>query len=502
MKPFVTVGIRNRTLTESFGLLSSYCEPILGSECSAELGLEVGEGIPVRTCYDINDRKNIRKTLEKELREGRYTQEFFDALDKTYKATVQDIYSFYTDDLSKRNNEEIAAYYDRFFQIYVTTLHPMMLAIFASDLDDLFQAELEEILKNEQPTKEQMIGYTALLLTPTRLTTVQKEEQMLMEIEREFEKTQPQGTHEQFIEFTRRGDIAARLEEVAKRYGWFHMEYLGEAKTPDDYRTQLWARIDDLRSAGTSSREDLSPEERLADIVRQQKAFFESHETSPFFKDLVFAMQEFLIVLDFTKADLIEGIYYARPVIAEAGKRVGLPSWIDVRYLFPQEITAHLREGTQSNADYIRDRKEHFTLALKDKTITPYFGEEAVTVANQLLERETVDPNTKEFKGMIAYPGVVRGTVCVITSADQRDKFKKGYILVTRETTTELTSIIKQSSAILADQAGMLSHTAIVAREFKIPCIVQTKIGTKLLKDGDHIEVDATQGVVRLLDHE
>ena len=101
--------------------------------------------------------------------------------------------------------------------------------------------------------------------------------------------------------------------------------------------------------------------------------------------------------------------------------------------------------------------------------------------------------------GNSKYPGVVRGIVGVVTSAQDREKFQQGQILVTVDTTTELTSIIKKSIAIVADQGGLLSHTAIVAREFKIPCIVRTRIGTKILKDGDYIEVDAGKGIVRKL---
>ena len=64
------------------------------------------------------------------------------------------------------------------------------------------------------------------------------------------------------------------------------------------------------------------------------------------------------------------------------------------------------------------------------------------------------------------------------------------------------------ASIIIAGQFNMAhlvnitykqSHTAIVAREFKIPCIVKTNIGTKVVKDGDELEVDASNGVVKIL---
>ena len=48
-------------------------------------------------------------------------------------------------------------------------------------------------------------------------------------------------------------------------------------------------------------------------------------------------------------------------------------------------------------------------------------------------------------------------------------------------------------------EGGLLCHAAIVAREIKVPCIVGTKIGTKVFRNGDLIEVDAVNGVVRKL---
>ena len=55
---------------------------------------------------------------------------------------------------------------------------------------------------------------------------------------------------------------------------------------------------------------------------------------------------------------------------------------------------------------------------------------------------------------------------------------------------------MKKAKAIITDHGGMTSHAAIVSRELSIPCIVGTKIATRVLKDGDLVEVDAERGVV------
>ena len=58
---------------------------------------------------------------------------------------------------------------------------------------------------------------------------------------------------------------------------------------------------------------------------------------------------------------------------------------------------------------------------------------------------------------------------------------------------------MEKAAAFVTDEGGITCHAAIVAREMKKPCIIGTKIATKVLKDGDLVEVDAEKGIVRIL---
>ncbi len=60
-------------------------------------------------------------------------------------------------------------------------------------------------------------------------------------------------------------------------------------------------------------------------------------------------------------------------------------------------------------------------------------------------------------------------------------------------------SALKRAAAFVTDEGGITCHAAIVAREMKKTCIIGTKIATKVLKDGDLVEVDAKKGIVRKL---
>lgn len=100
--------------------------------------------------------------------------------------------------------------------------------------------------------------------------------------------------------------------------------------------------------------------------------------------------------------------------------------------------------------------------------------------------------------GTSAYTGVARGTVYNASLGGAFPQ-RKGAIFVAVHADPNFTHFIKQSRAIVVDEGGILSHAAVLSREFKIPCIIGTKIATKVLKDGDFVEVDANKGVVRII---
>lgn len=59
---------------------------------------------------------------------------------------------------------------------------------------------------------------------------------------------------------------------------------------------------------------------------------------------------------------------------------------------------------------------------------------------------------------------------------------------------------MKKAAGFVTDAGGILSHAAIVARELKKPCVIGTQRATKILKDGDIIELDANKGIVKKIE--
>ncbi len=101
------------------------------------------------------------------------------------------------------------------------------------------------------------------------------------------------------------------------------------------------------------------------------------------------------------------------------------------------------------------------------------------------------------LRGRPAFAGVVRGTVRVIRSQLEFKKMRRGDILVAPNTRPEYLPIMKIAGALVSEEGGITCHTAIVARELKIPAIVGVQGAIAVLKDGDRVEVDANTGNIR-----
>lgn len=148
--------------------------------------------------------------------------------------------------------------------------------------------------------------------------------------------------------------------------------------------------------------------------------------------------------------------------------------------------------------DNILRKRERCYILFNSKIIINKSLSELAKKHNLKIEKEPGLAG-KIIKGIVAKHGKARGIVRVITTKDQFQKVTKGDILVTSMTTPDYVPIMKLAAAIITDEGGVTCHAAIVARELKIPCIIGTKIATKVLKDGDLVEVDANKGIVRIL---
>lgn len=100
------------------------------------------------------------------------------------------------------------------------------------------------------------------------------------------------------------------------------------------------------------------------------------------------------------------------------------------------------------------------------------------------------------LKGIPASVGIAKGKVKVLNSPGELDKMNEGDILVTHMTNPQYTIAIMKAAAVVTDIGSTLSHPAIISREMGIPCVVNAKEATKILKDGMKVTVDGNNGYI------
>jgi phosphohistidine swiveling domain-containing protein len=116
-----------------------------------------------------------------------------------------------------------------------------------------------------------------------------------------------------------------------------------------------------------------------------------------------------------------------------------------------------------------------------------------------MMEHELTAPpkaNESSIVGIGVSSGVYRGRVRLIRTPDQLHTLRAGEVLVCPTTSAAWMMVFRRAGAIVADTGSVLSHTAIVAREFALPAVVAAANATSSLVDGEEVTVDGSRGVV------
>jgi phosphoenolpyruvate synthase/pyruvate phosphate dikinase len=158
--------------------------------------------------------------------------------------------------------------------------------------------------------------------------------------------------------------------------------------------------------------------------------------------------------------------------------------------------------GSYKNKDYtelLKKREEGFLVYYGENSVLTEYVDFDQAKINLFKVVDGLVNNIQDIKGNVGCRGITTGTVKIVLSHSDFGKFNDGDILVTSMTRPEFIPLMKQSSAIITDEGGITCHAAIVSRELNRPCVIGTKKATRILKDGDIVEVDADKGIIRIL---
>lgn len=206
-----------------------------------------------------------------------------------------------------------------------------------------------------------------------------------------------------------------------------------------------------------------------------------------------------------------------RRAALEAGRRLvalGLMHRADdAVMLAAEELREMLRTKSDARALVSRRKGEHAWVRANPGPMTfgpepgkmpdlrglPFAARRINSALLWMLELELTPPPKPagdEITGLGVSAGVYRGRVRVINTPDQLHTLRPGEVLVCPMTSSAWMMVFRRAGAIVADTGSVLTHTAIVAREFALPAVVGTTNATSRLVDGDEVIVDGVRGVV------
>ena len=233
--------------------------------------------------------------------------------------------------------------------------------------------------------------------------------------------------------------------------------------------------------------------------------------------EMISALRDFTFLHTYTAENTDHLFYVARrSLLHEIAKRYGIDD-TDIVSLSDDEII-QLMSGNASKdtiLQHVDARKIGFAIAWIDSKIYTIFGEGANYIAEEVSskykrinddkksdfeDKSAIDDEQVIITGNVANQGKVRGIAKILFEYEDIKKVNVGDIIVTSMTTPIFVSAMEKAAAFVTDEGGITCHAGIISREFGIPCVVGTVCATKLIKDGDYIEVDAYKGEIKIIE--
>lgn len=278
------------------------------------------------------------------------------------------------------------------------------------------------------------------------------------------------------------------LRDVVRKYGWIHVY------SPHDPPFTVANLAKMKRETNRAEVEAI-----FENFSKAHRKFFallaSTHDP------LVRRRMEMVHTYAFLKTDRIDVwawmFAHMRPFYQWVAENMDVPIR-QIAEFYTTEVLAWLQDGSLPTQREREQRVAHQWVSLyRSGRVTAVPGAAAARQINHLLavgKRGTV-----AVHGMSASVGKARGVVRIIHTKEDLASVRRGDVFVARFTFPSYTPAMRKCVAIVTDDGGLTSHAAVVAREFKIPCIVGTGHATRVFKTGDRVEVDATKGIVKKL---
>jgi phosphoenolpyruvate synthase/pyruvate phosphate dikinase len=379
---------------------------------------------------------------------------------------------------------------------------PFLDGVFTPFLSDYIMADFSKFLKKEGQA-DKVASYYSLFSSSEKMSEVQIENlerlKLLLKIKKGKvgEKVLASICHEEIMDFRKNFPFAKVLmDKHLNKFGWLTYAYAGPVMNFEYLFKTL--------SADLKNGDILSQIKKITDhfclIIKEKKDLQKELKLPTKLIYLFEVSSELMFIKDYRKGIYQKSYVAMDKIMEELANRLNL-SFLEIRFLVLDEIKdALLNNQKKIYRSRAKQRIKKCYYSVSEGKITVYEGDKADKLIAKIEKDNKSKPiKIKELKGSIGYAGLVRGIVKIILTKNDVPKLKTGDVLVSSATNPDLISAMKKAIAFVTDSGGIICHAAIVARELKKPCVIGTKIATKVLKDGDLVEVDANKGIVRII---
>lgn len=363
---------------------------------------------------------------------------------------------------------------------FIIGLYPM-----ESFLERKTKELLLEHIKKVEPTK---IGesekYLERLIEPIKKNFVSEEPIELLEI---AAKIQQKGVLSKFP--YKKRVINQELDKHFEKYCWLSTRHFsGKPWSKKEFTNRLKDLLKmDCKELLTKNRD--SKEKREKEVYHLMNSLG-IHQNKDLLK--MIRLSQELIYFRTYRTDVTHiGAFNLRHLLNEIAKRFGYTPEEIVNMTVSEIINL---PNKKVPTEILQQRVKGYGVFVINKKPVMIYGNELDKIKKEIDKESSL--TNQEIKGQIAFKGKIKGKVRIVFDEKAMNEFQEGEILVTSTTTPNLMPAMKKASGFITDEGGITCHAAIVAREMKKPCIVGTGSATKILKDGNIIELDAEKSII------
>lgn len=440
----------------------------------------------------------IKYLIEQDQRDNNFVKDKIKAWQEDERNLNQLIQEFKKVELSQLTNKQLWSWYNQLMRATVRVWNiPAILEGGGLYFDKVIVPSVAEL--NLQLSPEKLNDLLVTLTTPIKSSFAQKE--YLSQLALAIEAKQHRGYTKLALGQLKDVDLNLHRKIIKHQQTYFWVRNNYNDVTPISAST-FWKEIKSLASSKSLQqlKIEFSNLKNNIQVKKAKSAIHSKFKLNPDLKHQIKLFEVFTWWMDERKRiNLISSHYFAL-VLNELSQRLGWDKqWTFT--LFTEEIKEYLLLGMKPDLAKVK-RRYNFVGHYNDKSSQKF--EKIIEVKDKqyfkLLHSQVMGAD-KEIKGKVACKGGIKkiiGRVRIINHA-KSEKFMKGEILVTSMTRPEFVPLMKKAKAIITNEGGITSHAAIVSRELNVPCIIGTQIATQVLKDGDEVEVDADNGIVKIV---